>query len=44
MSGELAGKASAAGFEILEDIHLGAPLYPVFWAVKQRNRCPRKRA
>ena len=35
---ELAGKATAAGFEILEDIHLGAPLYPAFWAVKQRNR------
>jgi SAM-dependent methyltransferase len=36
--GELAGKATAAGFEMLEDIHLGAPLYPAFWAVKQRNR------
>jgi hypothetical protein len=23
---------------VLEDIHLGAPLYPAFWAVKQRNR------
>ena len=37
-SGELARKARAAGFEVLEDIHLGAPLYPAFWAVKQRNR------
>jgi SAM-dependent methyltransferase len=36
--GELARKADAAGFEVLEDIHLGALLYPAFWAVKQRNR------
>jgi SAM-dependent methyltransferase len=36
--GELAHKADAAGLEVLEDIHLGAPLYPAFWAVKQRNR------
>ena len=36
--GELARKADAAGFEVLEDVHLGAPLYPAFWAVKQRNR------
>ena len=36
--GELAAKARAAGFQVLEDIHLGAPLYPAFWAVKQRNR------
>jgi SAM-dependent methyltransferase len=36
--GELAAKAAAAGFQVLEDIHLGAPLYPAFWAVKQRNR------
>lgn len=36
--GELAGKANAAGLSVLEDIHLGAPLYPAFWAVKQRNR------
>jgi SAM-dependent methyltransferase len=36
--GELAGKAHAAGLEVLDDIHLGAPLYPAFWAVKQRNR------
>ncbi|HWW90150.1 MAG TPA: class I SAM-dependent methyltransferase [Solirubrobacteraceae bacterium] len=37
-SGELARKAAAVGFEVIEDIHLGAPLYPAFWAVKQRNR------
>jgi len=36
--GELARKADAAGFEVFDDIHLGAPLYPAFWAVKQRNR------
>jgi len=36
--GELAGKARAAGFGVLQDIHLGAPLYPAFWTVKQRNR------
>lgn len=36
--GELAGKAGAAGLEVLEDVHLGALLYPAFWAVKQRNR------
>ena len=36
--GELARKADAAGFEVLENIQLGAPLYPAFWAVKQRNR------
>jgi len=31
-------KAAAAGFEVLEDFHLGALLYPAFWVVKQRNR------
>lgn len=36
--GELAGKARAAGLEVLEDAHLGALLYPAFWAVKKRNR------
>jgi SAM-dependent methyltransferase len=36
--GELAGKAAATGLEVVQDIHLGAPLYPLFWAVKQRNR------
>jgi ubiquinone/menaquinone biosynthesis C-methylase UbiE len=35
---ELARKGQAVGLELLEDIHLGAPLYPAFWAVKQRNR------
>jgi SAM-dependent methyltransferase len=36
--GELARKARGAGLAVLEDIHLGAPLYPAFWVVKQRNR------
>jgi SAM-dependent methyltransferase len=36
--GELAGKARAAGLVVLEDIFLGAPLYPAFWIVKQLNR------
>jgi SAM-dependent methyltransferase len=36
--GELARKASGAGLEVLEDIHLGAPLFPAFWTVKQHNR------
>jgi SAM-dependent methyltransferase len=36
--GELARKAGAVGFAVREDIHLGAPLFPAFWAVKQRNR------
>ena len=36
--GEMAGKARAAGFEVLEDAYLGSLLYPVFWAVKKRNR------
>lgn len=36
--GELARKGAAAGFEILEDIHLGAPMFPAFWLVKQSNR------
>jgi ubiquinone/menaquinone biosynthesis C-methylase UbiE len=36
--GEMARLANAAGFDVLEDIHLGAPLYPAFWLVKQRNR------
>jgi SAM-dependent methyltransferase len=36
--GELARKARSAGFEVVEDIHLGAPLFPAFWMVKQRNR------
>jgi SAM-dependent methyltransferase len=36
--GELAGKARAAGLDVVEDMFLGAPLFPAFWAVKQRNR------
>ena len=36
--GELASKARAVGLEVLEDAHLGTPLYPAFWAVKKRNR------
>jgi SAM-dependent methyltransferase len=36
--GELALKAQSVGLEVLEDAHLGAPIYPAFWAVKQRNR------
>jgi len=36
--GELAGKGRAAGFEVLTDTHIGALIYPAFWAVKQRNR------
>ncbi len=36
--GELARKATIAGFHVLQDIHLGAPLFPAFWMVKQRNR------
>jgi len=36
--GELASKAQAWGFYIVEELHLGSLLYPAFWAVKQRNR------
>lgn len=36
--GELARKASRVGFEVLDDVHLGAPLFPAFWAVKRYNR------
>ncbi|MGE0067175.1 MAG: class I SAM-dependent methyltransferase [Solirubrobacterales bacterium] len=36
--GELAGKARRVGFEILEDAYLGSLIFPVFWAVKKRNR------
>jgi SAM-dependent methyltransferase len=36
--GELAGKARAAGLEVVEDIYLGSVLYPAFWLVKRRNR------
>lgn len=36
--GELARKARRAGLEVVEDVCLGALLYPAFWLVKQRNR------
>jgi SAM-dependent methyltransferase len=36
--GELAGKAREAGLRVVGDHHLGALLYPAFWAVKRRNR------
>jgi SAM-dependent methyltransferase len=36
--GELAGKGRQAGLRVLTDAHIGSFLYPVFWAVKQRNR------
>jgi SAM-dependent methyltransferase len=36
--GELAAKARDAGLEVLQDVHLGALLYPAFWTVKKRNR------
>jgi SAM-dependent methyltransferase len=36
--GELAAKARRAGLAVLEDVNLGAPLYPPFWLVKQSNR------
>lgn len=35
--GELASKAGP-GFEVLLDSHLGALIYPAFWAVKKNNR------
>jgi SAM-dependent methyltransferase len=35
---EMRGKAREVGFSVVEDLFLGAPLYPAFWAVKQRNR------
>jgi SAM-dependent methyltransferase len=38
--GELAGKA--AGFEVVLDTHIGALIYPAFWAVKKRNRLKHK--
>jgi len=36
--GELARKAGTVGLRTVEDLHLGAPLYPAFWLTKQRNR------
>jgi SAM-dependent methyltransferase len=35
---ELSAKARRAGFEVIEDIHLGSILFPAFWVAKQRNR------
>ena len=35
---ELAGKARAAGFVVLEDVYLGTLIYPPFWLIKKRNR------
>lgn len=36
--GELAARARDAGFEVIEDLHIAALLYPAFWLVKKRNR------
>ncbi len=36
--GELALKARKAGLEVIEDVHLGSLIYPIFWLVKKRNR------
>lgn len=36
--GELAAKAHTAGFHVVQDLNLGAPLYPAFWLVKKANR------
>jgi len=36
--GELAAKGREAGLEVLRDTHLGALLYPPFWATKKLNR------
>jgi SAM-dependent methyltransferase len=36
--GEMARKAGDVGLTVLQDVRLGAALYPAFWAVKQRNR------
>ncbi len=35
---ELASKARAAGFDVVDDIYLGSIVYPAFWAVKKKNR------
>lgn len=37
-SGELAAKARAAGLQPRAGAHLGSVVYPLFWAVKKRNR------
>jgi ubiquinone/menaquinone biosynthesis C-methylase UbiE len=36
--GELARKARAVGLEVVDEVCLGALLYPAFWTIKQRNR------
>jgi SAM-dependent methyltransferase len=36
--GELAAKARRVGLRAIDDLRLGAVLYPPFWLVKQRNR------
>jgi SAM-dependent methyltransferase len=36
--GELAGKARAAGLEVVEEVAIGALLFGPFWLVKRRNR------
>jgi SAM-dependent methyltransferase len=36
--GELAGKARAAGLQVVSDAHLGWTLYPAFWVKKKLNR------
>jgi SAM-dependent methyltransferase len=35
---ELATKARSAGFQVLEDVHLGTIVFPAFWLVKKHNR------
>lgn len=35
---ELGGRAEAAGLRVVGGTHLGALIYPGFWAVKKRNR------
>ena len=37
-SRELARKATAVGLRVEEDTHIGAAVFPAFWAVKKRNR------
>jgi SAM-dependent methyltransferase len=36
--GEMAQKARGAGLQVEVDMHLGAVVYPAFWALKKRNR------
>jgi SAM-dependent methyltransferase len=35
---ELARKSSHAGLEVVTDTHIGALIFPAFWAVKKLNR------